>query len=560
MSSDAEPQPREAAPDPARRRELAAAQAELERGRPQQAEHILLRLLEARPDDPPVLEALVALYLKVGRIDQAEPVLHRLVATAPDVPGYRLELAALLERSGNAAAAEAGYAELIERQPQLAVARFNHACFLKRSGRLEAALSEHQKALDLGIEQPEEVLSNMAVICTELRQDESARAFLQRSLAARPNYIPALYNLGLLHEEFGDRDQAIALFDRILGQDPTYYSALVRIAHTRRVADPADEVVKKLRRALRRTRLDALTRESLHIALGKVLDDCGAYEEAFAQFQQGNRLSSARLRPYDRAAEERRTSQIVATFSADWLARAQPVSERPLVFITGMFRSGSTLFEQVLAAHPRIIAGGEIDYFGPQLARLGVPFPAGLREPDTDLWRKLGTGYQDYLERTFPADRIVTDKRPDTFAYVGLIKGLFPNARFIHTVRNPLDTCLSIYFEQLDEQFTYANDLENIAHYYLQYRRLMTHWKQLLGDSIFDAVYDDFVADPQATTRALLRFLDLEWDERCLEFQKVANRVRTASVAQVREPVYRRSSGRWRNYDRHLEAVRRMLG
>jgi tetratricopeptide (TPR) repeat protein len=489
----------------------------------------------------------------------AEQALRRLIAGAPDVPGYRLDLAALLERIGDAAAAEAGYAELIGQQPQLAVAHFNYACFLRRSGRLAEALGEHQKALDLGIEQPEEVLSNMAVIHTELRQDERARAHLQRALDTNPRYIPALYNLGLLHEEFGDRDQAIALFSRVLEQDPTYYSALVRIAHTRRVTNPSDEVVRKLRRALRRTQLDALTRESLHIALGKVLDDCGAYEEAFAQFEQGNRFSSARLQPYDRLAEEQRTSQIVATFSADWLARARAVSERPLVFTTGMFRSGSTLFEQVLAAHPRIAAGGEIDYFGPQLARLGIPFPAGLAEPDTGLLRKLGSGYLEFLDRTFPADRLVTDKRPDTFAYLGLIKGLFPQARFIHTVRNPLDTCVSIFFEQLDSQFAYANDLDNIAHYFLQYRRLMTHWKGLFGEAIFDAAYDDFVADPPATTRALLRFLDLEWDERCLEFQKVANRVRTASVAQVREPVYRRSSGRWRNYERHLANVSRML-
>jgi hypothetical protein len=188
--------------------------------------------------------------------------------------------------------------------------------------------------------------------------------------------------------------------------------------------------------------------------------------------------------------------------------------------------------------------------------RLGVSFPEGLTDA---VVRQLGTGYLEYLERTFPADRIVTDKRPNAFALLAFVRALFPNARFVHTVRDPLDTCLSIYFEQLDSEVPYATELENAGHYYRQYRRLMARWKELFGEAIFDAVYDDFVLDPQTVTRALLDFLGLEWHAGCLEFQRVANRVRTASVSQVREPLYRRSSGRWRNYERHLESLRREL-
>jgi hypothetical protein len=183
-----------------------------------------------------------------------------------------------------------------------------------------------------------------------------------------------------------------------------------------------------------------------------------------------------------------------------------------------------------------------------------------LARPGADTWRALGTGYLDYLDRTFPTGRIVTDKRPDAFALLPLMRALFPNARFVHTVRDPMDTCLSIFFEQLDSGLSYATDLENAAHYYNQYRRLMARWKALFGDAIYDAVYDEFVIDPEATTRALLRFLDLDWHPGCLDFQHVANRVRTASVSQVREPLYRRSSGRWRNYERHLGALRQALG
>ena len=465
----------------------------------------------------------------------------------------QLQLAAFLEQSGKLLEAETSYRGLLDRQPALPVAHFNFACFLRRRGRLDEALVSHQRALDLGIEQPEEVLSNMGVIQTELRRDEAARAFLHRALAINPNYVPALFNLALLYEEFGDREGAIGLFGRILDINPAYYDALVRIAHARRVTDPDDELIRRLRRALRRSNVDPLTRESLHFALGKVLDDCGRHDEAFDQYGEGNRASASRLASYDRQAEEDRVGEIVATFTPRWMARAAPVSDRPLVFVTGMFRSGSTLFEQVLAAHPRVAAGGELEYFTRRLLHAEARFPALLETLAADDWQRLGGGYVEYLDRTFPAGRVVTNKRPDSFALLGLLKAMYPNARFVNTVRDPRDTCLSIWFQQFDGRLGYAADLSNIAHHHRQYLRLMEHWRGLIGDSIHDADYDAYVAEPRRVTGELLAFLGLDWHDGCLEFQRSANRVRTASVAQVREPLYRKSSGRWRNYAKQLE-------
>jgi Tfp pilus assembly protein PilF len=489
----------------------------------------------------------------------AELALRRMLVAQQDAPGPWLQLTALLEQDGRLPEAEACYRQLLDRLPKLPVARFNFACFLRRRGRLEEALQLHRQALDLGIDQPEEVLSNMGVICSELHRDQEARSLLERALELNPSYIPAMYNLALQQEECGDREGSLELFNRILEQDPSYYNALIHIAHAQPVRDPADPLIRKLRRALRRSRVDELTRESLHFALGKVLDDCGLYDLAFEQFEYGNRRSAGRLQAYDRRLEEQRTAEIEQLFSADWLASVVGVSDRPLVFVTGLFRSGSTLIEQVLAGHPRVTAGGEIDYFHRELARLGAPFPQSLAETGQAGLQQLGAGYLDYLDRTFPQGDIVTNKRPDAFGHLGLLKALFPRARFVNTVRNPLDTCLSIYFQQLDDRVAYANDLENIAHHFLQYRRLMSHWQQLFGDCILDVSYDDFVGDRVATTRALLQFLDLEWDDGCLDFPRRDNRVRTASVWQVREPVYRKSSGRWQHYERQLEPARRML-
>jgi tetratricopeptide (TPR) repeat protein len=460
-----------------------------------------------------------------------------LSTTAPPT----LEAAAGLEQAGRLVEAEAAYRNLIGEQPQNAVGRFNFACFLRRRGRLEEALGEHQAALDLAIERPEEVLTNMAVIHTELRHEGTARLLLQRALEANAAHVPALYNLALHHEEYGDRRAALGLFRRILEIDPFYHAALVRLAHAERVADPEGDVVRRIRRTLRRSNLDAQARESLHFALGKALDDCGRFEEAFEQYALGNRTSTARLLRYDRYAIEQGVTRIIEAFDPAKIAAAKPVSDAPLVFVTGMYRSGSTLFEQVLAAHPRVTAGGEIDWF------LRVPLSL-----DPGDWQALGEGYLAYLRRSFPGADIVTNKRPDAFGLLGMLKATFPNARFVNTVRDPRDTALSIWFQQFDDRLGYAADLAEIAHHHRQYRRLMAHWRSLFGESIFDADYDAYVQDPRGVTERLLAFVGLEWHEGCLDFQKNATRVRTASVTQVREPLYRTSSGRWRNYERQL--------
>ncbi|MGE0030509.1 MAG: sulfotransferase [Steroidobacteraceae bacterium] len=488
-----------------------------------------------------------------------EQALRGLVEAEPDQPAHWLQLTALLERQGDTAGAETYYRRLIERLPELPVARFNLACFLRRRGRLDEALQEHQKALDLGIDGPEEILSNMGVIYTELRRDEPAKTHFERALAIRPAYIPAQFNLALLHEEMGEWPQALGLFEKILEQDPAYTEALVRIAHARRANPPDDPIIRRLQRALRRATISPPARENLHFALGKVLDDCGRFDEAFDQYRLGNQLSTLRLLPYDTRAEEARVERILTLFNADWLARATPVSDRPLVFITGMFRSGSTLFEQVLAAHPRVTAGGEIDYFHRELLRPGTRFPDSIATIDPEEWQRLGAGYLEHLDRTFPGAGIVTDKRPDLFPLLGLLRAMYPNARFVNTVRDARDTCLSIWFQQFDGRLGYANDLSKIAHHYRQYRRLLAHWRKLFGERIFDADYDSFVADPRPVASALCEFLGLEWHEDCLAPERTANRVRTASVAQVREPLYRRSSGRWRNYARQIAKFERQL-
>jgi hypothetical protein len=228
------------------------------------------------------------------------------------------------------------------------------------------------------------------------------------------------------------------------------------------------------------------------------------------------------------------------------------------LFISGMYRSGSTLIEQMLAGHSRVAAGGELDLI-PALAASIRGYPEAVADAGSDQIEKWREFYLSGLPVPLRADGIVTDKRPDNFLHIGLIKTLFPTAKIVHTRRNPLDNLLSLYFLHLDPSMAYALDLEDAAHWYGHYLRLMAHWKALYPEDILDVDYDDLVKDPEPVIGRLLEFVGLDWEDGCLEFHRSERAVRTASVWQVREPLHKRSSDRWRNYATQLEPLQAAL-
>ena len=217
-----------------------------------------------------------------------------------------------------------------------------------------------------------------------------------------------------------------------------------------------------------------------------------------------------------------------------------------------MFRSGSTLVEQILASHSGVESGGELDLIPALVARIkGYPEAvAGADQATLASWRDF---YLDGIGAIAGGNALVTDKRPDNFLHIGLIKTLFPDAKIVHTRRDRLDNLLSLYFLHLDPQMSYALDLADAAHWHVQYEQLMAHWKRLYPNDILDVDYDALVRSPRPVIERLLAFLCLEWEEPVLDFHRRAGAVKTASVWQVREPLHARSSGRWRNYAKQLK-------
>jgi tetratricopeptide (TPR) repeat protein len=476
--------------------------------------------------------------------------------TGPDTPHAFIQQAGIFHRSGRLEEAVATYQRLLAKWPNLADSWYNLALLQRQVGQFEAALTSYQQALDRGARDPEEIHLNRGVIYADhLNDPASSEAELNRALALNKNYVPALLNLANLHEDQGARDAALAVYERILTLNPERADALARYASLKSVISPNEPLVARIEQAIARPALAAREKADLAFALGKILDDCAAYDRAFKAYEAANRFSRASASPgravYDRKRHEAAVDEIIATFAPDRIPKSASPAQAP-IFICGMFRSGSTLVEQVLASHKRVTAGGEVPTLPSMVASQLSPFPASAAQLTEAAVTNMAQNYLSQLSKLFPGASLITDKRPDNFLFIGLIKAMFPTAKIINTKRNPLDNCLSVYFLHLDHGMSYALDLIDTAHYYRQYARLMSHWRSLYPGDILDFDYDDFVRDPKPPVARMLSFCGLEWDDACLSFHQAKNVVKTASVWQVREPLYHRSSGRWSNYQEQI--------
>ena len=471
-----------------------------------------------------------------------------------------MALASRLRAAGRADEAAQAYRQLLAIRPDLPDSWFNLALMERQSGRFEAALAAYDEALRRGVSGPEEAWLNRGVIhADDLGRPDLAQKDLEAALAVAPDWLPALLNLGNLHEDMGRREAAAEAYGRALAVAPGHPVAMARSAGLARLTGPEDPVIAGLRAAVAQPGLRVGDRAELGFALGRALDQVGAYDDAFAAYAAANAASRAtdpEGARYDRAAHERYIDSLIAAFPGP----AAPVADAGTgpIFICGLFRSGSTLVEQILAGHSRVTGGGELGLV-PGLARAIAGYPQAMATADAGSVARLRDLYLGGLKTARPGADVVTDKRPDNFLHIGLIKAMFPGARIVHTVREPLDVILSNWFLHLDRSMAHALDLKDLVHWHGQYERLMRHWKALYPE-ILDLSYDAMVADPRPTVEALLASCGLDWEEAVLDFHKAAAPVRTASVWQVREPLYQRSSGRWRNYETHLDGVRAALG
>jgi len=379
---------------------------------------------------------------------------------------------------------------------------------------------------------------------------DEARSHLRDVLARYPGQQEACAVLALSYEFEGDLTRAMETLREPLRQLPVAPPiALAYAALAGRIGEECSAIAHL--EALLSTQVSRSVRRDSHFMLGKLYDARGDYDHAFEHFGRANSLLDYQ---YDRQQTHRFFQSIADAFPAARkleLPRSDIDSALP-VFVVGMPRSGTTLVEQILASHPQVFGAGERDDIAAIVHALGGPGHADARRIAVAELDRHARKYIDTLSALAPDARRIVDKMPHNFLALGYIDLLFPGSRVIHCVRDPRDTCLSIWFQPMTGNHPYTNDLDALADYYRQYQTLMAHWKTVVRVPIHEVRYEELVRDIATNARSLVEFCGLEWDERCLNFHENARVVTTPTYGDVRRPVHDKSVARWRHYERHL--------
>ncbi|MDO6445719.1 sulfotransferase [Colwellia sp. 1_MG-2023] len=449
------------------------------------------------------------------------------------------------------------YKELAAKHPTNANHQFNCGYYLKLCGKFSQAIKYYKQALSLNINDAYEVYLNIAIIYSEhLSAPQKAIDLLLIAIEKYPNQDSLKYNLANVYEQLGDKKSAFSMFQSAFSQNPKNFDALARQADIYKINSKEDEIVKTMKDIFSDNNIEKKDKVNIAYALGKAHDDCKDYELAASFYQKANELDQVYLPRYEPEKFEQYIDNIINTFNQDWFKATSQLSnqtpkESP-IFICGMFRSGSTLCEQIIASHSKVNSGGEQEFFHRSILSDFPDFPLDVPEKFASNRDKLLTDYLNEVKEFKSGGDLLTDKRPDNFLYLGLIKTLMPNAKIIWTKRFIFDNCLSVFFLRLGSSMSYATKIENTLHFYKQQEKLMNHWLSLFGDDILAFNYDELISEPEVNIRELISFFDLSWEESCLNFHQANNQVKTASVWQVRQPLYKGSSGRWKNYQQYF--------
>lgn len=535
-----------------------------QQGQLAEAATLLQRAINREPRSAPAHNNLGMTLNLWGHHADAVAPLERAIALDPNNPLAHNNLGNSLRALGRPAEAAACFERAAGLKPDYVEAHSNLGGVLHELGRDEEAVERLEKALALKPDFVEARL-NLGIALHALDRREAAAACFGRVLASAPRNVSAHRHLGGLDLEAGRIAEARRSYERALEIEPENAGVLYDIMQCGAVAPDDPHLATLQALSMRAAALPEEDRIRIHFALGKACADLGDNEAGFGQLRAGNALKRRRM-AYDEIAELGLFARIRNVFSAELLrSRAQlgNPSDRP-IFILGMMRSGSTLVEQMLASHPAVFAAGERPDFNEAYKTVRRTLASPEAYPETvplmsaAQLRALGEGYLARIGAVAggaAADRI-TDKMPGNFSAVGLIHLALPKARIIHTVRDPIDTCLSCFSILFNENQPFAYDLGELGRYYRAYARLMEHWRAALPvGAMLDVRYEELVGDFERQARRILDYCGLEWNDACLNFYDTDRPVRTASQVQVRRPLYQSSIGRWRPGDETLRPL-----
>jgi len=434
--------------------------------------------------------------------------------------------------------------------------------FLKM-GRLDQAKMIYKQVLD---SEPDNAVacSALGIIYNTQHKLDLAIKYLKKAVELQPDDVNSHIKLGNSLRDHGHLEQAIEHYRHVLKLHPGHAEVLVILALISRNTE-YNEDIRTLEELYRRPDLPRHIRRRVAFALGKVFDDLKEHDKAFEYLSEGNRLAREDHRSTIKA-EARGYQRIKTTFNADFFRRYGDIgiADDSPILVTGMPRSGSSLVEQILASHPDVYGAGEVESFQHivrEMSRmLDTRFPDGFDRLDEKLLQNMATQYVEKLKSLANHEHFVTDKNMGSILHIGLIGIMLPNAKIIHCKRDPRDQGLSFFQHDFLHYQPNSYDLTEIGQYYQIRQVLMDHWDRMLPGRIYEIHYEELVADLETKTRQLLDHCILPFDRACLDFHETERTVNTASLAQVRQPLYASSVGRWKNYEKQLQPLISVLG
>jgi Flp pilus assembly protein TadD len=522
------------------------------------AEQCSRKALELAPRQPMLHQNLGIALLRQNRPAEAEAAFNTALTLQPGWPDALTELGNACLKQGKADEAEQNYEQALACAPGISAAVLGLSTLLVSRFEYDRAKLLLSKAAQL----PAEGQYLLGVCHKELGELIQAENSYREALRLDERHTGALAGLAELRALSGDPEAGLALLDGALEHRPVPLSVALTFSYLAHHAGRLDEARNLLEESLT-PHVDDRNRALVHFALGRLLDRTGDYEQAFEHFRLGNLLRGAQFNP---DAWARNLSGLMGFFRREVIAPLPHATcDIAPIFIVGMPRSGTTLVEQIIASHPGAFGAGErpaINTFSESLThrmRSRQPYPACLTELDVSTLDALADEYLGALPTAARYARCILDKMPGNYLHLGLIALIFPEARIIHCLRDPLDNCLSCYFQHFSAGHEYAYDLAHLGAYYRAHERLMKHWHTHLDLPILTLRYETLIDDQVGETRRLLDFCGLEWDEHCLRFHETRRSIATASFDQVRRPLNREGIGRWRHYQGHLAVLRQAL-
>lgn len=542
--------------------------------------------------DHNALSLLGRAYFDMGKLDDAVDALTLAIEINADEASYHNQLGQCFYALKNSAEAmrhalealrldnrfaeahlTAGFALIEMKKPREAVAHFNAALKINPVfhdayigiGRSYSLMGWHDKALRCMERarklRPDDSMIHVVIgeVLESAKRYEEAIACFRTALeldaenaSTHVGLADTLVVMGKLKESITHTKRAVELNPGNLAQ---LINSLVQSGHE--VDEETLELAEKMLDDPKSNELGAV--EGFMFALARYYDKAGNYGRSIALLKEGGkRVKQRKNIAYSAAETDKATDRIIEVFTEENIRRLSRggLSDDTPIFVLGMMRSGTTLVEQILSSHPQVHGAGELSFMQHLCerfdARFGKPFPENFWEMNEASCNFLARQYLQYLRVLAPESKYIVDKMPHNFRFIGAIKSMLPNARIIHCVRNPIDTCLSGYQQLFAADHPQTYDLGDLGHYYCAYSRLMRHWNTLFADSIHDVVYEELVSNPEAGTRKLLDACGLPFDEACLSFFSQERPVATASYFQVRHPVYRDSVEKWKRYEPYI--------